>query len=512
MESSSNHQSPSESGPPPSSIQRLSIGSNVVLQTVLFTAIVLMVNFFSFRHFIRWDFSRSQKYALAPMTKNLLGNLKKPVKAILFFPSAAVISQDVAALLREYEYASERKFSVELVDPYRNLLRAKELSEKYKFGNNDNIVILDVDGRSKFVNASEMVEMDSTGTAIGQRSAVRAFKGEEALTSALLELTEEKQNKMYFLSGHGETAPKAEELSSIKSYIDRQNIKLEVLNLNDTDAIPQDASGLVVFGPRKDFSDRDVKLLSDYWNDRNGRLLVLLHGNTKTPRLAEWLASIGITLHQDVAVKSGTMLAIESGQPVLRPGIITNAVGFTDPKAKGILKEVAGLDMQLTGLSQSLGLEESRANQAKVRAIPLLITTADYWGETDFLFNNPQSASEDPKSDHQGPLTLGFAAERGALQDPRVKLETSRMVVLGNAAFLSNEGLQVSDLGVDFAIHTLNWLMSREQLAGIPPKPKQALSLSLNEVQLKRISLVVIGIIPTTFALIGLLVWWRRRA
>jgi ABC-type uncharacterized transport system involved in gliding motility auxiliary subunit len=86
------------------------------------------------------------------------------------------------------------------------------------------------------------------------------------------------------------------------------------------------------------------------------------------------------------------------------------------------------------------------------------------------------------------------------------------MVVLGNAGFLSNEGLQVSDLGVDFAIHTLNWLVNREQLAGIPPKPKQALSLSLNEVQLKQISLVVIGVIPTAFALIGLLVWWRRRA
>jgi cobalamin biosynthesis protein CobD/CbiB len=46
----------------------------------------------------------------------------------------------------------------------------------------------------------------------GQQPTVRAFKGEEALTSALLEITEEKQSKLYFLSGHGEAAPNAEDL------------------------------------------------------------------------------------------------------------------------------------------------------------------------------------------------------------------------------------------------------------------------------------------------------------
>ena len=35
-------------------------------------AIVLMLNYMSFRHFKRWDFSRDRKYALSSQTKNVL--------------------------------------------------------------------------------------------------------------------------------------------------------------------------------------------------------------------------------------------------------------------------------------------------------------------------------------------------------------------------------------------------------------------------------------------------------
>jgi hypothetical protein len=85
------------------------------------------------------------------------------------------------------------------------------------------------------------------------------------------------------------------------------------------------------------------------------------------------------------------------------------------------------------------------------------------------------------------------------------------MILVGNAGFLSNEGLRVSDIGSDFAVHSINWLINREQLAGIPPKPKQALNLSLNETQMGRIAFAVLGVIPATVALIGLAVWWKRR-
>ena len=173
-------------------IKRFQIGLNVIVQLVVIATIVGMLNYLSFNHFKRWDYSRSQKNILSGQTKQLLGSLKKPVRAVVFFSGAADIFGDVTALLREYEFASKRKFQTEMVDPYRNFTRARELQAKYKFGSNENLVILDYDGHSKFVNASDMAEVDQSGMMFGQPPTIKAFKGEQAITSALLELTEER--------------------------------------------------------------------------------------------------------------------------------------------------------------------------------------------------------------------------------------------------------------------------------------------------------------------------------
>lgn len=495
-----------------SALKRFTIGINVLVQIAIFTAIVGMVNYLNFRHFVRWDFSRNQKFALAPLTRNLLAGLKKPVKAIVFFPTAQAISQDVSSLLREYEYASDKKLSIEVVDPYRNLLRAKELSEKYKFGNNDNIVILDYEGRSKFVNAADMAVIDNSGASTGQAPLVRGFKGEEAVTSALLEITEEKQNKVYFLAGHGETAPTGPDITELKAFIERQNIRLEVLNLNSVEDVPADASAVLVLGPHGDLSERELTLLTNYWSERKGRLFLLLGGNVKTPRLAQWLGTQGIAPQQDVIIRSASMLAMENGQPVVRPSIVSTAVGVVPQSGKVVLKDIdLGIDLQLAGLSQSIDLAPPKSPSEKIRAFPLLLCPSDFWGETEYLRQDPRAATKDPTKDHMGPLTVAVALEKGGIEDPRVKVETSRLVLVGNSEFVSNEGIRVSESGLDFAVNSLNWLINREQLAGIPPKPKQAVQLSLSEPQMSRLALVVMGLIPGLIALIGVFAWWKRR-
>src|SRR5687767_2694768 len=85
-------------------IKRFQIGLNVLIQLLVVAVIVVLVNYLSFRHFKRWDYSRDQKYALSPQTKNLLGSLQKPVRAVIFFSGGSEIGPDVAALLREYEF------------------------------------------------------------------------------------------------------------------------------------------------------------------------------------------------------------------------------------------------------------------------------------------------------------------------------------------------------------------------------------------------------------------------
>ncbi len=493
---------------------RLAIGTNVIIQVLLVIAIVVIVNGISFRQFKRWDLSRNQKYALAPMTRNLLGSLEKPVKAIVFFPTAQALYADVTALLREYEYASGNKLNVEFVDPYKNLIRAKELAEQYKFGSSDNIVILDYNGKSKFVNAMDMAELDMSGAMYGQPPTVRSFKGEEALTSALLELTEEKQSKIYLITGHGEAELDGENLQAFKAYAGRQNLKLETVNLSNVDSVPADATGLMIFGPRTDYSEREMKLISDFWDQKKGRLFVLLNQQNRTPRLDQFLSEQGVTPQGNRILRTGTMpMPDETGAIAMRAVIIASPVATFVPEGKEVTKDLVGINMQLLGATESLALDRTKTQTDKIKLIELLQSGEGFWGETEYVAGESGVKSAvyfDPKKDVKGPLTVGAAVEKGALEDPRVKVDSARMVVVGNAGFLLDDGLRLSDVGIDFAVNSLNWLLNREKIAGIPPKPKEPVRLSLDEKKMGNLALTVLGVIPGIVAVIGFATWWQR--
>ncbi len=505
-----------ESAPKVVKIRRFQIGVNVILQTVIFFVIIVMLNYMSFRHFKRWDYSRNQKFELTSQTRTLLKNLKKPVKAVIFFSSATEIAPDVNGLLREYEFASDKKFRTEVIDPFRNFTRAQELQTKYKFGANENILILDIDGKSKFVNAADMAEFempDQMSMMAGQtQPRLKSFKGEQAITSALLELVEGKPNKVYFVGGHGEPALGSDELKIFNESVKRQNIQVATLNLLNVNAIPEDARSLVICGPKYDFSELEIKLLSDFW-EKNGRILILLNPFAQTTRLNTWISQQGILAREDRVLRTGTFLRMDdAGKPQLASGAITESTFVVlDSKTK-ITKDLAGVSQKLTGATQSLIADPAQQpNQAKV--IPLVQSGEGFWGETDLSGGEDKQTFFDPKKDHMGPLTLAAAVEKGGVEDKRVKMDSSRLIVFGNAELLSNTSYrQTEGVSADLTINGLNWLLDREDLIGIAPKEKKNVTLSLNEKQLRDIALGVMVVIPGLVAFFGLLSWVQRRA
>src|SRR2546421_7369874 len=116
----------------PKKIQRLQIGLNVLVQLILIFFLIAAFNWFGFRHYKRWDFSRDQKYALSDKTKRFLDSIKGKVRITVFFSPNSPIAGDVQNLLTEYQYAGNGKIDLEYIDPERNLSRAKEVLDKYK--------------------------------------------------------------------------------------------------------------------------------------------------------------------------------------------------------------------------------------------------------------------------------------------------------------------------------------------------------------------------------------------
>jgi hypothetical protein len=488
-------------------INRTAIGFNVALQIFLIFVIIAFANTISYRHYHRWDFSHDRNYALSPKTKNLLSHLDQPVRAIVFFTSAQILAKDVSGLLREYDYASNKKFTVEYVDPFRNLTRARELAEHYKFGENDNIIILDYKGKSKFVNAQDLAIFDRSGAETGQPPVMRAFKGEEAITSALQSLVDEKQNKLYLITGHGEADLDRDAVTGFKETLKRENIAWEPLNLGSVDTMPADASGVMLFGARTDYSEREIFILNEFWKQRKGRIFILLNPDGKTPRLDAWLTEQGVKPQGDRVLRTGAIPA--AGQ--MQTGIFISPDILFPPNGRPVTKDLAGAGTTLLGFTESLLVDAPTVQALKIKAVPLMISGDGFWGETEYVSGSNQSVFFDPKKDHLGPLIVSVGLEKGGLEDERVKVDTSRMIIVGNAGFLTDRGLQLSETGAPFAVLALNWLFNREAVSGIPPKTKEALTLRLNEKTMSTIFWSAVVAVPLGTGLLGLYVSWFRR-
>src|SRR5207247_8975527 len=115
--------------------------------------------------------------------------------------------------------------NIEHITPERNLSRAKELFEKYKVVTDESLLVLDYEGRSKTVKASEMADLDQSGMAFGEGPRVAAFKGEQAITSAMIDLVEGQKKTLGYVTGHKEPALTAGPSPStvLKTFIEHEH-------------------------------------------------------------------------------------------------------------------------------------------------------------------------------------------------------------------------------------------------------------------------------------------------
>ncbi len=487
----------------PKGIGRFRIGFNVLVQLVLVLFLVALVNSFAFKHYARWDLSRDQKYALSDKTKRFLDTLKGKMRITVFFSPSTPITADVQNLLTEYQYAGKGKIDVEHIDPDRNLSRAKELFDKYKVVTDESLLVLDYDGRNKTVKASEMADVDQSGMAFGEGPRVAAFKGEQAITSAMMDLVEGKKKILGYVTGHKEpslsegTSP----ISVLKTFIENENIKFQELNLLDLDVIPADVKAVMIVGPQYDFSDREMKLLGDFW-DKQGRILLLLDPAANTPRLRGFANELGVKMNDD------RLMAF------LRTGIqelaLTRDVQARFLGDSPITKRLADARALFLGGTSSITVGPDRVRAANIRVEQLIQAEKGYFAEKDYNTDDQVKLQADAKQSNAS-LTIGAAVEKGGSADQRVQVNSSRLVVVSNASFVQDNAITQDQQGLDFISGSVNWLLSREQLIGIAPKVPKPLTFSLNEEALRRLRWFILVFIPLVPALIGTMVWWQRR-
>jgi ABC-type uncharacterized transport system involved in gliding motility auxiliary subunit len=347
------------------------------------------------------------------------------------------------------------------------------------------------------------------------------LKGEEALTAAIIAVTEGKEQTVYFTAGHGELDPdNADEREGISRVVDdvkRDNYVVKKLELAAKKTIPTDCAALVVAGPKTKFSPLEVDLISDYLEQKKGKLLVMLDpvlkGREKSglePLLEKW----GIKARTDVAVAGpqrflGQVVgfdiqfatisypAASSGNPIVNPIVNQNTV-FT-------------LACPMEATTESMG--ELKA-LAKVDV--LVESDKDAWGETK-LDSDEWKPDE---SDVKGPLPLVVSATQKDPNQPPPNpygpppppgdFRGARIVAFGDSDLIVNRTASATNETI--FVSSINWLTEQENKLGILPKQLQVGRIDYNESQGRIIFYLSILGLPGLALVAGCVVYLIRRS
>lgn len=450
-------------------------GSNALVISLAFIAIVGVLNFMGQRYHLRQDVTANKSYTLSDKTVQVLQSLKEPVQAVGFYTTDNLqTQQEVGDRLREYTRVTD-KLTYRFVDPFAE----PQIANEYK------------------------VQMD--GTIVFERGKRRENVfgvGEQSFTNAILKVSQEQQPTIYFTTGHGEHSPEDtgnEGYNLMKTAMEAENYKVGILDLKTlTNNLPADMTTLIITGPKQPFDPAEVQIVKEYL-DKGGRVLVMVDPQIESGLdglLKEW----GLAFRNDTVFDPKFGFFGQAQVPVIN-----------NYKAHAVTKDLTGQSTFFQGVRsiQALsGAQSSRSPSA------LFATSDTSWGETDFASVKAQTAKQDDK-DTKGPLDLAYAVEDRA-EKP------ARLVVIGNSNFVTNSTLNArvnvggqqqriqSGNGLLFG-NMLYWLAGQEDLIAIPSKPTDSRPVILTAEQTVFVFWSSFLLIPLAILIVGVLMWWRRR-
>lgn len=458
-----------------------------LLAMVLFGIILAISN----KHNHTYDATKNKRLSLSEQSLNLVRNLQKPVRAVVFTNDFDIKS--VEKVLEKYRVANPAMFSYSVLDSVRNPGKAKAYNIQY---NGTGVL--------------ELVEPDQ-GDQPGKRQERLNDLEEQTITNALLKLSERSELKVGFLTGHGERSIEEKQpmgMLALKNALEPEAFKSEEFSLAKNPNVPADYAAVVIASPQSALLETEAEGLKRYL-DGGGRLLFEYDVKTD-PSYAKLLAGYGLDVPselvlcpdkygrftQDAVIVPGLPLK-DSQQPVAKEQkdqvvmALAHPVKTADPaQSNGYASEtlIFSVDGCLGVPAEAvLGKSNLKLDTSKTASFPLASVSSKKMTAPTAPVASP-SASPSPAPDAQ---------------------RESRVAVVGGE-MLSNQILPVAG-NRDFTVNLLSWLVQAESRITIRPSEETSKPLILGPDVLNRIVLVQLLLMPAIFLLIGVLSAVRRR-
>ena len=513
---------------PAKAINRFGLGSLALFQLALAFTSVVLLNFLSCSNHERFDLTRHEVYTFSQTTKQYLASpevrqRQLPIKIVAVLKQQSPYYLRLRAQLENYRRHSDKNIELEFIDPKLDLDRLQDFVTTYQRDITEETILIDArntvsdaetsqeDAKAELVKHIRTIpvtslfveEMDRFN-----RKFISSWSDEALISSYLLSAVEGTPRRFYFIVDKARIDEKSKGTPAWKTFqslLWGQNIQLLPLQISTSDKIPDDAEGVAIIGPAFDFDQREIKVLSEYWDRQSSAIFVTLEPSAKLKNFKRFLRDYGIS-PQDNRVISKNNIG----------DTLTSARAFfTDgPKVNSGLAHQA---TQLDGSSSGLEILSSndRLTVRNIRPFSLLQASDGWWGESDYLQPNPTFNPRDdqgviPGSHNPTPVHLAGAVVRGRENSDTTARLTSKMVVIANTDFLQPNNMR-EELTY-FINSSINWLVGREALIGIDPKPVFRKKITVQSAHKSFIDQTIRVYMPLAFLLIALVSWNTRRS
>ena len=444
-------------------------GSNALVMTVAFVGILVVLNYLGYKNSKRWDLTEGKQNTLAPETLDTLAKLPEPVEALGFY-TARISAESAKNLLEQYKFEAKGKFNYRFIDPEADPIAAKNAK----------------------VTRDGMIVMK-----MGDRQESLEFVSEKEMTSTLVRLISGETRAVYFLTGHGERDPEwvgDEAYSLVKLVLESKNYIVGKLNLLSSGNIPDDASVIVIAGPRQPVASEEVEKLKAFV-ESGGALVVMEEplpmtdfGDSPDP-LADYLGeSFGIALGNDMVVDF-----------TLQQPFIAVANSYASHPITQKMQGLAALFPTTRSVTATGELNDFNRTE-------LVLTAENAWAETELqsLQGGEQiELQPDSGKDMLGPVSLAVVAESID--------KKNRLIVFGDADFANDANFTQYGNG-DLLINSVDWAAGQENLINLTPKDSvQRVLIPPERYTMGLILFGFVFLVPGAVLFSGVAMWAQRR-
>lgn len=412
-------------------------------------------------------------------------------------------------------YSSLTKQSVQILDSVKGRLSIRifaskksfalfrQLTELYRLQRpQTNIEFIDASLRADMVQLygvtkvpSILVEYEQVGED-SKKKTITDFS-EQALTSAILHVSRDKDVTLYFTAGHNEVDLEAQNNEGAHHWANqlmKRGYKLKKFSLAQAVELPEDMSALIVWGPKTGFFPKEVSLIERYL-ERGGKVLLALDPNFQEDRLKDlraWLKSRGLSLTNNLVIDKKKF--VNGSQ-----GTIPFVHLFNDDHPINREKQ----EQVFFPLTSGLEILTDHPHEKHWDVVAMSSNHPDAWGELNSreLMNLKMKYTDG--IDIRGPL--GYVA---TWESPKDK--GNKIAVLGNSSFVTNTYQKFSANSV-FALNIVGWLLDEDRLITFDVPELKDKPIFLGQNQLGVIFYFSVVFVPLALFLVAFFLFKRRQ-